>query len=170
VEIINRVPSGVAKDPQGTDPNNLDLTGGQAKFIPAGLSLSLSVTCSARGVCVVRVAGELDMVTAPLLGKCLKEQLAVGTTHLVVDLEAVKFMGSAGLNTLLTARELAQAAGLVLHLAGMRTRAVVLPLEVTGLLPLFNVSPTLADALGELTCEHGEPISTGWLLTDGADR
>jgi hypothetical protein len=37
-----------------------------------------------------------------------------------------------------------------LHIAGMVTRAVVRPLEVTGLLERFDTYPTLADALNAL--------------------
>lgn len=154
MEIISGGLFGVAEDPWGADPN-VDLVGRQAKLLAEGLLFGFSVACVAPGVLVVRVVGELDMVTVPLLHKCLREQSAEGPAHLVVDLETVGFMGSAGLNTLLAVRERAQAAGSVLYLTGMKNRAVVRPLEVTGLLPLFDLYPTLADVLGELKSERG---------------
>lgn len=113
--------------------------------------LALVVQQPADGVRVLAVDGELDALTAPLLGDCLHDQLAAAPAHLIVDLQAVRFLGSSGLNCLLDARELAlQTPGMQLHIAGVVTRAVVRPLEVTGLLERFDTYPTLADALNAL--------------------
>jgi len=138
MEIIKGVPFGAAED-QRADPENLGLVDEQPGLTRDRSQLRLLVAHCAPGVSVVRVAGELDMLTAPLLDRCLETQLAGGPAHLVVDLEAVEFMGSRALTTLITARELAQTAGAVLHLTGMTTRAVARPLVVTGLLSLFNL-------------------------------
>jgi anti-sigma B factor antagonist len=113
--------------------------------------LGLTVQHPAVGVCVVAVDGELDMVTAPLLEACLRDQLATGPTHLIVDLQPVRFMASNGLNCLLHAHELAQTTGTQLHLAGLVTRAVARPLQITQLLDLFSTYPTLSHALTALT-------------------
>lgn len=113
--------------------------------------VGLTVQHPAVGVCVVTVDGELDMVTAPLLEACLREQLATGPAHLVLDLQPVRFMASNGLNCLLGIHELAQTAGVQLHLAGLVTRAVARPLQVTQLLEVFNTYPTLSHALTALT-------------------
>ncbi len=113
--------------------------------------VGLTVQHPAVGVCVVTVDGELDMVTAPLLEACLREQLATGPTHLVLDLQPVRFMASNGLNCLLRIHELAQTTGVQLHLAGLVTRAVARPLQVTQLLEVFNTYPTLSHALTALT-------------------
>jgi len=114
--------------------------------------LGLVVQEQADGVRVLAVDGELDALTAPLLGACLREQFAANPAHLVLDLQAVRFLGSSGLNCLLDARESAlQIPGIQLHLAGMVTRAVARPLEVTGLLERFDTYPTLEDALTALT-------------------
>lgn len=61
------------------------------------------------------------------------------------------YIGSAGLYALFRARELAQARGSVLHLAGMDQRAVSRELTVAGLLPYFRTYPTLDHALSALT-------------------
>ncbi|PZS22722.1 MAG: anti-sigma factor antagonist, partial [Pseudonocardiales bacterium] len=100
--------------------------------------------------CVVGVGGELDMLTAPMLTGCLDEQLANAPSHLVIDMQAVRFLGCSGLNTLVTVRERALTMGVVLHLAGVEQRAVVLPLQATGLLPMFATYPTLDHALSTL--------------------
>ena len=113
--------------------------------------LGLAVQERAARVRVLVVDGELDALTAPLLGACLREQFAANPAHLVVDLEAVRFLGSSGLNCLLDARESAlQTPGMQLHIVGLVTRAVARPLEVTGLLERFDTYPTLGDALKAL--------------------
>ena len=56
------------------------------------------------GTCTVRVAGELDPDTAPKLDGELRDAVqASGCVRLVVDLEAVTFVDSAGLAVLLDA-------------------------------------------------------------------
>ena len=113
--------------------------------------LGLRVQHPAVGVCVVAVEGELDMLTAPVLEACVDEQLASVPRHLILDLQSVCFLGSRGLNCLLQARELAQSIGAQLHLAGLVTRAVARPLEVTGLRERFDTYPRVAEALSALT-------------------
>lgn len=157
MEIMQGVPWGIAEDRWGVDRPIPDLIGGRARPSGVGLSLGLSVACRARGVLVVRVIGEVDMLTAPLLEQCVREQLAQGLAHLVMDLDAVGYLGAAGLGTLLAARDLALSVGSGLHLVVMRTRAVARPLAVTGLLPLFQVYSTLAEALAELTGDRVSP-------------
>ncbi|MGH3786752.1 MAG: STAS domain-containing protein [Pseudonocardiaceae bacterium] len=128
-----------------------------ARHTPAEL-LGLTVQRPAPGVCVVTVDGELDMLTAPLLEACIREQLAATPTHLVLDLQPTRFMGSSGLTCLLKARDLAsQIPGLQLHLTGLATRAVARPLQVTGLLGLFDTYPTVGHALAALVYSAGKP-------------
>jgi hypothetical protein len=67
--------------------------------------LGLRVQHPAVGVCVVVVVGELDLLTAPLLDACVREQLAAAPTNLILDLQAVRFLGASGLSCLLRARE-----------------------------------------------------------------
>lgn len=55
---------------------------------------------------VVTVTGEVDSLTAPELAACLTAQLA-GARRVVVDLDGVQFLGSAGLSVLFEANELA---------------------------------------------------------------
>jgi anti-sigma B factor antagonist len=112
------------------------------------------------GVCVVAVAGELDLLTAPLLDACVREQLAAAPTNLILDLQAVRFLGASGLSCLLRAREgVQQTTGVRLHLAGLVTRAVARSLEVTGLREQFDTYPCLIDALTdapEVTISAGQ--------------
>ncbi len=124
--------------------------------------LGLSVQHPTVGVCVVAVDGELDMLTAPLLDACVREQLTTAPANLILDLEAVRFLGASGLSCLLQARELAQqTTGVQLHLAGVVTRAVARSLEVTGLLEQFDTYSRLTDALTALTGSTEVTISAG---------
>jgi anti-sigma B factor antagonist len=122
--------------------------------------LGLRVQHPAVGVCVVAVAGELDLLTAPLLDACVREQLAAAPTNLILDLQAVRFLGASGLSCLLRAREgVQQTTGVRLHLAGLVTRAVARSLEVTGLREQFDTYPCLIDALTdapEVTISAGQ--------------
>lgn len=107
----------------------------------------LTIEGPAAGVCVVEVAGDLDMRTVPLLERCLCNQMAATPEHLVVDLQSVRFLSSNGLTCLLQARRLAQqAGGTKLHLSGLVNRVVRRALDITRVRGLFNCYPTLADA------------------------
>lgn len=102
------------------------------------------------GITVVVVDGELDLPTAPLLEKCLRDQLVAGPAHLILDLESARFPGASGLSGLLPARELVGASGSQLHLAGLITRTVERAVAATGLLGLFSTYPTLLYAVIDL--------------------
>lgn len=56
--------------------------------------------CQAGTETVVRVVGEIDLATAPLLQQSLWSLLDEGIQELVVDLAGVSFMDSTGLGTL----------------------------------------------------------------------
>lgn len=121
--------------------------------------LGLIVSYPAPTVCVVQVAGELDTLTAPVLADCVREQLAAGPVQLVIDMEGVTFLGSAALSTLLQCSRWLETAvpGSKLHLSGTHRRIVSRPLELVGLLPLFNVHTTLAEALAQLGARPDTP-------------
>lgn len=99
---------------------------------------------------VVRVAGELDLSTAPLLDHYLETHLQGGGRHVVLDLSEVTFLSAAGLTSLITARDTAARDGIELHLTGADHRAIARPLEVMELRATFDVHPTvhsLVDAI-----------------------
>jgi anti-anti-sigma factor len=128
---------------------------------------------------VVVVAGELDMLTVPLLERCLRAQVGAPPDHLVVDLQHVRFLGSDGLICLLRARQLAaQAPDTQLHLSGLINRVVKRALDITGVRALFDSYLTLADAralAGETTGSLAmdldpPPAPTPRVIGDPADR
>ena len=97
------------------------------------------------GARVLHVVGEVDTLTAPVLRTRLDEHLAE-VELLVLDLTDVTFLGSAGLAVLVAAKDEADRVGHRLRLVP-GSRIVVRALEATGLLTLFDLADTAADAL-----------------------
>jgi anti-anti-sigma factor len=122
-------------------PNTL----GKAGPLPSDV-LDLQVTEQGPHARVVTVGGEIDALTAPELGALLTAQLAAASL-VVVDLERVRFLGSAGLSVLLGANELATRENRYLWLVFSRRGMVNRALEVTGLDGRFNVAETAAAAM-----------------------
>jgi anti-sigma B factor antagonist len=97
---------------------------------------------------VVTVTGEVDMVTAPDLADCLITQIAVARA-VVVDLDGVRFLGSAGVAALFQANELATSEGCELRLVS-HSRSANLALEVTGLAAWFTFADSVPEALNSV--------------------
>ena len=98
------------------------------------------------GARVINVIGEIDTLTAPVLRTRLDETLAE-IELVVLDLSEVTFLGSAGLAVLVAARDEADRLGHKFRLVP-GSRIVVRALEATGLLSLFELADTAAEALG----------------------
>jgi anti-sigma B factor antagonist len=97
---------------------------------------------------VVAVHGELDFEGAPNLRLALIEAIDENPgRRVVVDLEGVDFIDSAGLGVLVGGLKRVRAAKgeLVLVATG---RSVVRVLELTGLTRVFEIHPSRAAALG----------------------
>lgn len=135
--------SNTAASKTGNTPDDTPLNG-------VSELLQLTVQRPAIGVCVVTVGGELDMLTAPALQACIQQQLSTNPSHLVLDLQGVSFLDSKGLNCLLQARETTHTTNTQLHLAGLVTRAVARPLQVSQLLNRFTTYPTITQALAAI--------------------
>lgn len=96
---------------------------------------------------VLRLAGELDLLTVPDLQARLAEVVAATTGAVVADLTAVRFLSSSGLHLLLTLRSELVARGRPLRLVVGESRAVTRPLLITGLDRLLELHPDLDTAL-----------------------
>lgn len=107
--------------------------------------LDLQVTEHGPDARVITVGGEVDTLTAQELAVLLIAQLAAAPL-VVLDLNGVQFMGSAGLSVLIKANDLATREGrhlrLVCH-SGITNRA----LEVTGLRERFSFADSASAAL-----------------------
>ncbi|MFF8598070.1 STAS domain-containing protein [Streptomyces sp. NPDC015232] len=95
---------------------------------------------------VLTVRGELDMETAGRLDGHLAEQFRQGRRSLVLDLSALGFMDSSGLNVLIRAVNRARESGGDLYLAAP-TPAVRRILEITGVTTTIPPQDCVADAL-----------------------
>ncbi|MCZ0982197.1 STAS domain-containing protein [Streptomyces diastatochromogenes] len=95
---------------------------------------------------VLTVAGELDMETAGRLQELLTEQFGQGRRRLVLDLSALDFMDSSGLNVLIRAVNRARESDGDLYLAAP-TPAVRRILEITGVMTTIPPHDAVADAL-----------------------
>ena len=89
---------------------------------------------------VVRLAGEIDMLTAPDFRDCLDEHLAAHTQHLVLNFSGVTFLGSSGLAVLLDLKGAAERQGTKLYLVDAAS-SVARVLDVTGLAATFSDEP-----------------------------
>jgi anti-sigma B factor antagonist len=100
------------------------------------------------GVAVVTVRGDLDLEGGDGLRQALREAIGEdGGRRVVVDLEGVDFIDSAGLGVLLGGLERARGneGDLVLVATG---RSVLRVLELTGLERVFTVFPGRREAVG----------------------
>jgi anti-sigma B factor antagonist len=98
------------------------------------ISLSVLTTGSSARV---RAAGEIDSASAPQLHAELDAQLDSGVAELVVDLDGVTFLDSAGLCALAAIHRRAVGEGVTMRVLASH-RAVIRPLQITGLWDLFG--------------------------------
>lgn len=84
----------------------------------------------------IRVAGRLDTITAPTLDKTIHEELG-DTQHLILDLQGLEYISSAGLRVLLGAQKKMQKIGSmkVIHVCP----AVMEVFEMTGFADIFAI-------------------------------
>lgn len=105
-------------------------------------------------VAAVAVKGRLDSSNADGLKERLREMLHSGPPNLVIDLQDVIYISSAGFRTLLiTARTVDQARGrMVLCGVGGEVKRLF---EVAAFTELFTIVPTREDALNALRSPGG---------------
>jgi anti-sigma B factor antagonist len=106
----------------------------------------IAVDAGDGGAVVLRVSGEVDMLTTPVLSAELNKQFSGQLSLLVLDLSGVEFLGSSGLAALVSAREEAANRNVPLRLVSA-DHAVLRPLTATGLAELFDIYPDLETAL-----------------------
>jgi anti-sigma B factor antagonist len=82
---------------------------------PVATDLSINRRDDDRGV-VLALSGELDVVTAPELEQCLSDVLSEPHACVMVDLNGLRFVDSAGVSVLIKAKQDAEANGRTLVL------------------------------------------------------
>lgn len=96
---------------------------------------------------MLRVDGEIDLATVDVLRAGLADALAQSVPLVVVDLEAVGFLGSVGLSALIGAHEKATQSGVRLVVAVSATRPAMRTMQVTGLTELLSVTESVESAI-----------------------
>ena len=106
----------------------------------------VTVTVSTSDTLVrVTAAGEIDSTSAPVLREHLDIVLDSGAPEFVVDLVQVSFLDSAGLCVLAAAHRRAGERGTRMRVLAS-SRAVIRPLQITGLWSLLGASEVSAES------------------------
>jgi anti-sigma B factor antagonist len=108
-----------------------------------------ATTEQVNGVAVVRMTGELDMRTVEAATTELRASLDGNPRALVVDMSRLTFLASAGLAMLAAFTNDAGQASVALRLVA-DNRAVLRPLQITGLDAAFEIRATVDEALTDL--------------------
>jgi anti-anti-sigma factor len=94
---------------------------------------------------VLKVGGDIDLATVSALEAAIDEALIPRPTGLVIDLSEVGFLASAGLQALVATHTNVSPSA---HFAVVANSASTSrPIELTGLDQIFELYPTLAEAL-----------------------
>ena len=103
------------------------------------------------GIAVLKVDGDIDLATVPALESAIEEALIPKPTGLVIDLTEVGFLASAGLQTLVaTHNNVSETA----HFAVVANSAATSrPIQLTGLDQIFELYPTLDEALSAVSAK-----------------
>jgi anti-sigma B factor antagonist len=114
------------------------------------------LSSQSRGNCmVIKIRGDLDIVTSPELDECLK--VAESThTRIILDLSEVDFLDTSALAVIVGHWKKAEAAGGTLALAGARYRYTK-TLWITGLADKLSLYETVDDAVLEQTKAASQP-------------
>ncbi len=97
---------------------------------------------------VLRVAGELDLLTTPTLSEACSQELRRRPRVLVIDLTGVTFLASVGMSAIVAAHEQGGEHTQVRVVGG--TRDTLRPIRVTGLDSLLSVYSALPAALEDV--------------------
>ncbi|MDO8607315.1 MAG: STAS domain-containing protein [Phaeospirillum sp.] len=109
------------------------------------------------GTAVVTVSGRLSSAEADLFQQQLMAGLDDKPTAVVVDFSELKFITSAGLRVLILAAKRARSDGYYIYLCGM-IATIREVFEVSGLLRIFIVHPSLEAGLAAVKQDVGESV------------
>ncbi len=107
------------------------------------------------GVAVLAVSGEIDLATIPAFEAAIADALRQRPTALIVNLSAVDFLASAGLQALVAAHERIDGeAGFAVVADGPATSRAI---QLTGLAQILSLSSSLAEARAAVTDQSRPP-------------
>ncbi|GAA2293826.1 STAS domain-containing protein [Streptomyces atrovirens] len=122
--------------------------------------LSVEVTLPREDVALLTVEGYLDVDTATEFQHHLANQLHHGRRHFLLDLSAVPFMDSSGMNIILRVYQEARELPGSVHIISP-TSAVRRILDLTGVSITVPVSESLDEALERVDGLPGAPAEPG---------
>jgi anti-anti-sigma factor len=131
----------IAINPQ-VSPLPLPASAHRASPIHPTKLVTVSVHLAQPGTVVVAVRGQVDMSSAPHLREHLQRQIHHAGPDLVLDLRQVDFFGCAGLTVLSDVSKTAAFAEIGFRVVAC-TRAVLIPLRLTGMDAMIDVYPDL---------------------------
>ncbi|MFJ6788239.1 STAS domain-containing protein [Streptomyces angustmyceticus] len=117
--------------------------------------LNVEVNVTEPEVAVVTVSGDLDGATGTSLHHQLANQIVHGRRFLVLDLRAVPFMDSSGLNIIIRASNEAKRLDGSLHLAAV-SDVVLRLLDLTGISVTTPVHESPEDALAVIASQRAD--------------
>ena len=97
------------------------------------------------GVNVLTLIGRMDVVTAPTFEKCVRELVDGGVTRLIVNLEKLEYISSAGLRVFIVAGKLLDSKGGAMRFAAPQG-LVESVFQVSNFASLFTISDSVAAA------------------------
>jgi anti-sigma B factor antagonist len=103
-------------------------------------------TDNTQNVSIMNVKGRIDSNTAPELDSALSNLLSSNRNKIVLNLQAVDYLSSAGLRALVRALKDAQKSGGDLRLASVSEPIEVI-LRTVGMLQMFKLYPSDQEAL-----------------------
>lgn len=112
---------------------------GYRRQVPSGEPLEITVNWAGSTVSIV-LAGEFDCAVERAVANAIDAAAAVpGTTAMVIDMTAIRFIDSSGVRCLLLARHTAHGRDMTFELATASNGPVLRLLAICGLTDLFAV-------------------------------
>ena len=103
-------------------------------------------TDTTQPVAIMQIKGRVDSESAPELDSALTNLLDSNKSKIVLNLQAVEYLSSAGLRALVKALKSAKSAGGDLHLASV-SEPIEVVLRTVGMLQLFEMYLSEQDAV-----------------------
>jgi anti-sigma B factor antagonist len=98
------------------------------------------------GHALVRIAGEIDVFTAPRLRERLADLVTAGDVHIILDMSQVEFLDSTGLGVLVGGLKRVRTRDGSLTVV-IKAERLVRIFRITGLIKVFSPFSTVADAI-----------------------
>ncbi|MFM2093265.1 MAG: hypothetical protein RIS70_389 [Planctomycetota bacterium] len=102
------------------------------------------------GIDVLTLTGRMDAVTSPTFEKCVRDLAEGGVTRLIVNLEKLEYISSAGLRVFIVAGKLLDSKGGAMRFAAPQG-LVKSVFQVSNFASLFTISDSVAAATATMT-------------------